>query len=206
MKKTLGILAIVLTGSAQAEHFLEPAEIARLTPHPAVTGISRYISEGVNLDLYDKRLIGSVTFYFAEKSKSKGMDADEMKQISDTMKDSLLAVASEQGKVVSAPEEGTILINVAITDINMQNKKRGLLGYTPMGLVASTAGNLAGIRVQLRDANIEGEVVDSITGKVLLVFRTDDIGNWDDKKGLSWEDLRATLEDIMAKVVTAAGR
>ncbi|MEH6583850.1 MAG: DUF3313 family protein [Halioglobus sp.] len=206
MKKILAILTIFLTQSAYAAHFLDPAEIASLTPHPAVTGISRHISEGVDLDRYDKRLIGSVTFYFAEKSKSKDIDADEMKTISDTMKSSLLAAASEKGKVVSAPEESAVLINIAITEINMQNKKRGLLGYTPMGLVASTAGNLAGFRVQLRDANIEGEVVDSVTGKVLLVFRTDDIGNWDEKEGLSWEDLRATLEDIMSKVVGAVGR
>ena len=206
MMRFMGIAAIFLVGSAQAEQFLDPAEIARLQPHPAVAGLSRHVSDGVDLDRYDKRVVGSVTFYFDEKSKAKDIDADEMKNISDTMKGALFAAASENGDVVAEPEEGAVLINIAITEINMQNKKRGLFGYTPMGLIASTAGNLTGLRVQLHGANIEGEVVDSVTGNDFLVFRTDSIGNWDDEERLSWEDLRATLEDTMSKVVAAVGR
>ena len=92
---------------------------------------------------------------------------------------------SEKGEVGLTPGEGAVLINVAITEINLQNKKRGLLGYTPVGLVTSTVGNLAGLRMQLRDAKIEGEVVDSVTGKVLVIFRVEDIANRDGKKAMS---------------------
>ena len=80
------------------------------------------------------------------------------------------------------------------------------MSFTPVGLVTSTVGNLTGLRVKLKDANIEGEVVDSVTGEVLSIFRVEDIGNFDDKKGLSWEDLRTTMETSMEKVVTALGR
>lgn len=206
MKKTIGILTILLVGTAQAaEHFLDPGEIALLAPHPDVEGASRHLFDGVDESQYDRRIIGSVTFYFAEKSKAKGMDADEMKKISDSMKAALFAVASEKGEVSLTPGDGAVLINLAITEINMQNKKRGLLGYTPVGLVTSTAANLAGLRMQLRDAKIEGEVVDSVTGSVLAVFRVEDIGNWDGKKAMSWEDLSGTLQGAMAKVIGAQG-
>ena len=206
MIRIIAILATLLMGSAQAaEHFLDADELARLTPHPAVDGASRHIFDGFDESRYNRRIIGSVTFYFTEKSKTKGIDADEMKNISDSMKAALFAVASETGEVSLTPGEGAVLINVAITEINLQNKKRGLLGYTPVGLVTSTAGNLTGRRMQLRDAKIEGEVVDSVTGKVLAIFRAEDIGNWDGKKAMSWEDLIQTLQGALAKVIGATG-
>ena len=207
MTKITGVLlAIFLMGSAQAaEHFLDAAEIARLTPIPKVDGISMHIYEGVDTSDYDRRIVGGVTFYFAEKSKAKGIDADEMKLISDSIKAALFTAASERGEVSLTPGEGAIMINVAITEINMQNKKRGLLGYTPIGLAASTVGNLAGLRIQLRDAKIEGEAVDSVTGSVLAVFRIDQIGNFDGKKAMSWEDLGGTLHDTLVQVIGVRG-
>ncbi len=203
----LSILAILLLAGnplQAAERFLEPNEVENLTPHPDIPGVSRYVTPGADPSSYSKIMVGSVTFYFSEKSKSKGIDADEMKQISDTMKGALVAAAVDKAEVVLSPGPNTALINVAITEINMQNKKRGLLSYTPIGLVVSTAGNLTGLRIRLRDAAIEGEVVDSVTGDVVSVFRVDEIGNFDDKKGMSWEDLRATLEVAIGKGIAAA--
>ncbi len=205
MKATIGILALLLSGGLQAaEHFLEPGEIENLKPHPDVPGVSRYITPGADPGSYEKIMVGGVTFYFAEKSKTKDIDADEMKKISDAMKAALVSAAVDKAEVVLSPGPNTALINVAITEINMQNKKRGLLGYTPIGLVASTAGNLAGMRIRLRGAKLEGEVVDSVTGDVISIFRVDEVGNFDDKKGMSWEDLRATLETSIAKGIAAA--
>ena len=60
------------------------------------------------------------------------------------------------------------------------------------------------MRIRLRDAKLEGEVVDSVTGDVISIFRVDEVGNFDDKKGMSWEDLRATLETSIAKGIAAA--
>ena len=109
--------------------------------------------------------------------------------------DALALLYSQQGRY----EEAEPLFVEAL------EKKRGLLGYTPIGLVTSTAGNLAGLRTRLKDAKIEGEVVDSVTGEVLSIFRVDDIGNWDEKKALSWEDLSGTLQSALARVIGATG-
>ena len=203
----LSVLTILLACSTYiqaAEHFLETSEIENLTPHPDVPGVSRYITPGADPGSYDKIMVGGVTFYFAEKSKTKDIDADEMKQISDAMKAALVSAAIGKAEVVLSPGPTTVLINVAITEINMQNKKRGLFSYTPMGLVASTAGNLTGMRIRLRDAALEGEAVDSMTGDVISVFRVDEVGNFDDNKGMSWEDLRVTMETSIAKGIAAA--
>jgi hypothetical protein len=197
MKRIFGLLAIVFAGSLQAaESFLGPTEIAVLKPHPNVEGLERHITPGADPKAYGKIIVGSVTFYFAEKSKANAMDADDLKQVSDAMKAALLsaALANDEHEVVLEAGPGAALINVAITDVNVQNKKRGLLGYTPVGFVVKSAGNLAGMRLQLKGAHIEGEVVDSVSGEVVSIFRIDEIGEFDDKKGLSWEDLRVTFE------------
>ena len=195
---------LIATPAFATEHLLDPGEIEKLTPHPTVDGVSRYVSPGVDMSNYENIIIGGVTFYFDEKSKTKDIDADEMKQISDTLKASLVSAAAGKGNVVLTPGPKTVLLNIAVTEINMQNKKRGLLGYPPIGLVTTTAMNLSGIRIKLREASMEGEAVDSETGNVLSVFRIEEIGNWDDKKGMSWEDLRVELEVTMAHAIAAA--
>lgn len=205
MKKLIGALLIAASATAMGtETFLESDEIAMLGAHPDVPGVSRHIFEGKNPADYDKIIVGSVGFYFSEKSKEKDMDADEMKQVSDAMKAAIVTAAADKAEVVLSTGPGAALLNVAITEVRIQNKKRGLLGYTPIGLVVTTVGNLSGMRMQLKDAQIEGELVDSVTGERISVFRIEEIGNWDDKKGMSWEDLRASFEADLAKAIAAS--
>lgn len=148
----------------------------------------------------DQLLIGSVTFFFAEDSKSKDIDADELKQISDALRSSLKEATKGRFEIVDQPGPGVLQINVGVANIKLQNKKRGLLGYTPIGLVATTAGNLAGLRVTLADASLQGETLEGVSGEEITYFQIETIGEFDDKKGMSWEDVRATLNDMAGRV------
>ena len=100
-----------------------PTERANLEPHPTIEGVSRYITPGTDVPSYTKFITGAVTFYYAEKSKNKDMDADELMQISDAMKSAMATAASAEAELVLESGPGAALINVAITDINVQNKK-----------------------------------------------------------------------------------
>lgn len=197
------LLSLAGTLSA-AENFLEQEELSKLEPHPSIAGARRYITPGADPSEYDKLIIGSVTLYFDEDSKSKDIDADEAKHIADAMKAALVTAATDKAEVVLNPGPRAALVNVAITEINMQNKKRGLLGYTPIGFVVSSAANLSGMRMQLKGAKIEGEFIDSTSGERIVVFSIDEISDWDDKKGLSWEDLRASFESTIATAIAAS--
>ncbi|MEE4382445.1 MAG: DUF3313 family protein [Pseudomonadales bacterium] len=204
MNRTLGIILFALSTTTSAAGFLEPMELEKLTPHPDVEGVYRYLTPGAAAaSSYDKVIMGSVSFFFSEDSKVKSIEADEMKAISDALKSAFVMAASEYRSVVLSPGEGTALVNLAITDINMQNKKRGLLGYTPIGLVVSTAGNLAGLRVELREAHIEGELVDSVSGEVISIFRVEEITDIDGKKKMSWDDLVGTLQASLTQAMAS---
>ena len=203
MRLLIGMLAVMLSTTAMAEGFLDQAEVEKLTPHPDVAGVLRHITPGKDPSAYEKLIVGSVSFYFAENSKVKSIEADEMKTISDAMKSAMVSAAAEKREVVLSKGQGAALVNLAITEINLQTKKRGLLGYTPVGLVVSTAGNLAGLRMQLKDARIEGEVVDSVSGEVISVFRLNEIANLDGKKKMSWDDLVGSFQMSLAKALSA---
>lgn len=204
MKKFVAILALVFCAAPHAaERFLDAAEIEKLAPHPDVSGVLRYVTPGRDPAAYPKLIVGSVSFYFAEKSKTKSIDADEMKTISDALKSAMVEAAAEKREVVLTKGPGAALVNLAVTEINMQNKKRGLLGYTPVGLVVSTTANMAGLRIQLKDAHIEGEVVDSVTGEVISVFRLEELENIDGKKNLSWDDLVGSFKAALSRALSS---
>lgn len=195
------VVALMAAGAHSADRFLTAEEQAKLQPVPGEEGLMRYSPSGKLGTDFPKALIGSVTFFYAEDSKSKDIDADEMKQISDAMKQAMVQVLSKDWQIVQAPGPDVAQVNVAITDIKLKHKKRGLLGYTPIGLVATGVGNLAGMRLTLGNAVLEGEVIDSASGDVINLFAVEKIGNFDDKKGMSWEDVRLAFIDAATRAV-----
>ncbi len=200
------ILAILASSQLLASNsFLDENEKALLEPNANVPGVMRYVSPDADLSSYSNILFGSVTMYFSDSSEAKDIDADEAKAISDAIKKSLSDATAHISsvQVVEQPGPGTVLINVSITQISMANKKRGLFGYTPIGFAMTTAGNLTGLRMQLMDANIEGEVVDSVTGEVLTLFQVSEIAPEKDKDTLSWNDVTQLFATLIQQTLSA---
>jgi hypothetical protein len=117
------------------------------------------------------------------------------------MKQALVQVLSKDWQIVHQPGTDVAQVNLAVTNIELKHKKRGLLGYTPIGLVATTAGNLAGKRMTLGNASLQGEVIDSASGNLVNLFAVEKIGEFDDKKGMSWEDVRLAFIDAASKAL-----
>ncbi len=191
------MVALLMPLTAVAEDaFLEPHEVALLKPAAEVPGLENYVAEGKDPTKYSKVVIGAITFYFADDSKTKDMDAKESAKIADALKGILTDNLKKYVEVVDEPGPDTLLLNMAVVQIKMKNKKRGLLGYTPIGLVVTTAGNLSGSRLVLDKAALQGEMVDSQSGDIVTLFQVSQIEQLDDKKQLTWEDVRLTLNDL----------
>ena len=200
----VALVSLMAAGAQAAEHFLTAEESAKLQPVEGIDGVLRYSAEGKQTSDYPKLLVGSVTFFYAEDSKGKGIDPDDMKDISEAMKQAIVQVTSKNWQVVHQPGPDVAQINLALTDVKLKHKKRGLFGYTPIGLVTTTAGNLAGKRMELRGAKVEGEVIDSTSGDVVSLFAVTKIGNLDDEKGMSWEDVRLAFIDAATRATASA--
>jgi hypothetical protein len=196
----MALIATLLAGSSfAAEQMLTSEEQAMLQPSNEFKAVRYYDYPDFNVKDYPKALIGAITIYYADDSKSKAIDPDDLKIITDKIRQSLTLNLSRHVEIVDEPGPGVALSNVAIVKVKYANKKRGLLGYTPVGFVATSAANAANIRVALADAKIQGELVDSVSGKHLSIFEIHQIKKA--KKQMEWEDVQATLKDFTRRLV-----
>jgi len=207
MRPNLIIIAIALVASLlagpsfAADQMLTSKERAMMKPDKDIKGVDRHAYPGFNIHDYPKILIGAITVYYADDSKSKAIDPDVLKLVTDKMRNSLTLNIARHVEIVDEPGPGVALLNIAIVKVNYQNKKRGLLGYTPVGYLATTAANAANIRVGLADAKIQGELVNSVSGKKLSIFEVQQIEKA--KKNMEWEDVVKALKDFARRTVDA---
>jgi len=126
-----------------------------------------YRKEGVDLKSYTKIMIDPVEIWIAPDSKYKGLKPDELKILADTFRQAIVDALEPTYPVVNKTGPDVLGIRIAVTNVYMTKKKRGLLGYTPVGLVASTAVKTIGDNISLQDASIEAELLDSRTNERL---------------------------------------
>jgi hypothetical protein len=112
-------------------------------------------------------MIVPIEMAFNPKSKLQSFSPDELKAITDTFYTNIVQVLEPEYPVVNKSGPGVLQVRLAITNIDMQDKSRSLLGYTPMGFAATTLANMANLRIQLKDAALEAEMTDSVSGEVL---------------------------------------
>ncbi len=109
---------------------------------------------------YDKIMIEPIEVWMAEDSKYQGLSPDVLKAITDELYRSLEINLEPEYPVVGEPGEGVVVIRLAITDVYAMKKKRGVLGYLPVGaVVGAVSGKYR--RINLKDATIEVELLDA---------------------------------------------
>ena len=170
--------------------FLE--DYSKLTADPKRPGAESFHAEGVDLGDYSNILIDPVEIWYAPDSKYKGISPDELKAVADAFRGILVDALEPAYPVVSKPGPSVLRVRLAIANVKMKRKKRGLLSFTPAGFALTTMRNLAGKRIVLGDATVEAELMDGSSDATvgLLVDKlsktTDDMH--------SWETLEQTLQ------------
>ena len=124
---------------------------------------------------YKAVMIDQPVFIIAPDSKYKGLKPDEAKDVADALRAKMSNKVSENGRffVVDKPGPEVLYVRIAATNIHLNKKSRGLLGYTPIGFVvggAVSAGQQMQQKIILQDMNLEIELQDSQTQKVLAAM------------------------------------
>ena len=172
----------------------------KLELDPRGGGGQIYIKPGASLGSYDKIMIPPIEVWLADDSKYKGFSPDDLKDITDELFRVMLANLEPDYPVVSKPGKGVLVVRLAVTDVYAKKKKRGLLGYTPIGAVAGAATG-AYRKVKLNDATIEAELMDAGSLDQLAVL----VDKLSVSKGggeTSWEDIHKAM-DYYAKRLRA---
>ena len=124
---------------------------------------------------YKAVMIDQPEFVIADDSKYKGVKPDDAKTVADALRAQMSDTVTQNGRlyVVDKPGPGVLYVRMAATNIHLKKKSRGLLGYTPAGFVvggAVSAGQGMEQKIVLQDMNLEIEVQDSQTQKVLAAM------------------------------------
>ncbi|NOQ94120.1 MAG: DUF3313 family protein [Methylophaga sp.] len=167
-----------------------------LTPVPDKSGAYRYIKPELDLKKYSNILIEPVEIWLHPDSKYKGIQPDTLKAMADSFAQILVDELEPDYTVVNTVGDDTLVVRLAIMGLKTKKKKRGLLGYLPVALVAGAINTNALKRVSLVDAGIEAEVLDSTTGERLAVLVDTGIRvpESKSKKGkLAWKDIEMSL-------------
>jgi hypothetical protein len=165
-----------------------------LEPDKDRKGALIYRKPGVDMGIYSKVLIDQIEIWYAPDSKYKGIKPDELKVLADAFREAIVQELEPDYPVVSKPGPGVLGLRIAITNVYVKKKKRGLLGYTPIGLVVTSAVALAGKNISLLDATIEVETLDSETDKRIGVLIDKQSASKEKKKSkTSWDEIEKNL-------------
>jgi hypothetical protein len=119
---------------------------------------------------FTKIMIDQPEIFIAEDSAYKGMKPDDALAIAEALRK---AIADNMTvlTVVDEPGPDVLYMRLALSDVHLKKKKRRLVSYTPVGIVAHTAMSVAVSdamkKVDLVGVNIEGESLNAETGEYL---------------------------------------
>ena len=147
-----------------------------------------------------KIMVDQPESFIAADSPYKGMKPDDALTLSEALRSAVLANMKE-GSVVDEPGEDVLYLRLAISEIHMKKKKRRLVSYTPVGLVAHAAKGLAVSdimkKLDLTGVTIEMESMNSSSGEHLgfLVIKLAP-SEEGDSDSASWDAMMANFDAI----------
>ncbi|MET0935006.1 MAG: DUF3313 domain-containing protein [Luteibacter sp.] len=203
MRKSLpliaGVLALALATATAAtlpppSGFLD-AYPTKMVPDPKRPGAFIYIVPGGTLKGFTKVQVDPILVWYAKDSAYQGIDPNELSAVTQNMRKALTQSLEPKYPIVEVGGPDVLRLRIAITNVVAEKKKRGILGYTPIGFVVGAAKDMAtaGPNVNLDSAVVEAEVLDA-TGKQISVV-IDPLISGDEKKDkLTWDGLNTVME------------
>jgi len=162
------LLNFNIATAASQSGFIENMPV--LKDRAGVPGMKTWEKDGLKISAYTRFLIKPITLFISPRSEYKGFDADDMKTISDGLRKTLTTALEPDFPVVDEPGGGVMAERIAITNLQLKKKEKGLFSYTPIGFVAGAATSSAGDNVSLLAATLEWELLDGVSGERLVVL------------------------------------
>ena len=135
----------------------------------------RWWKPGVDFGKYNKVMLDSVIFYFADDSENKGIDAHDMKELADGCNQQLVNVLNGTYPIVAEPGPDVIRLRFAITDLKQSNPVLSAVSsVVPVGLgISIVKKGATGDWVGSGATSIELMALDSMTNDVIYAGQDD---------------------------------
>ena len=199
-------LFVIVTASAalfsttQAQEMIYSGFMTDYTQLEKVTDGSadyRYVAPGAEdrIAKYDAVMIDQPEIFIAVDSPYRGVKPKHLDALAEALRTGIAGALSEDLYVVDQPGENVLYVSVAASNLKLTKRKRGILGYTPAGLVAGAVRGAAtsdiAKKANLQDVVIEMEVFDSVSGERLVAI-IDSRGSGK-ANPTSWDELEALM-------------
>jgi hypothetical protein len=129
----------------------------------------RYINPGVDFSKYNKVMLDQVRFYFKDDAENKGIDPDEMKELSNSFNRAMIDALGSAYPLTAKPGPNVMRLRMAITDIELPNRAINAVSTVlPVGLAISTVkSGVTGKGTGCGEISMEFQALDSQTNQVL---------------------------------------
>jgi hypothetical protein len=185
----------------ESSFIVDMPEVTRSDTHPQMLEWTR---EDRDMLSYGSLHIPQPVIILSDKNKYKGIQPNQTKLFVDRIQAMFTSRFGDLIEIVDTPRADTLVMNIGITELIMK-KKRGILGYSPIGAVAHAATTNNKIedmeklakKIQMKNANLEIEFVDASTGEIEFIRIFEISGKEDGREEESWAALRKELETIV---------
>jgi len=166
-----------------------------------------YIPPGVfdRIEKYDSLLVDQPEVLISPKSDYKGAKPADLTAISELLRKDFSDQLTAGGyHVVNAPGPNVLYVRMALTDLSLEKKKRGVLSYTPVGIVVHAG--VEAVRSMMGNYDItgmaiQGEVSDSESKEVLAQVVDLRGGEKEGKQvRIDFDALDATIKDFGSRL------
>jgi hypothetical protein len=173
MLKLIIVLTIVFTsqvwGAGQpklSDFIMSPAP--EMQPIPEMEGAWFWNKPGVEFNKYDKILLEDIEIFLAPDSKYKGINAAQMKALSDSMRAVMIAALEPDYPVVSKSGPGVLVARIAITNVYLDKPKHKTGQYIPFVFVYDKLTDKPK-NFSIKNASVEPEMFDFEIGERVAV-------------------------------------
>ncbi len=143
---------------------------------------------------YSAVMIDQPEIFVSPDSQYKGMKPDDMKQLADAFRNSMVQELVETYTIVDQPGPNVLHLRFAFSNLQVKKQRRRLMSYSPIGLVANAVKSAVTditSKIDLKGITVEMEVLDSTTEEqfaAMLQIRADT-----EEEPTSWEEVEALI-------------
>lgn len=151
------------------------------------------------MGLFRKVLIDQPEVFISAESPCKGAKPADLAAIAGVVRESVATALQSRGyTLVESPAPDAVYVRLAVTDLSIDKKKRGLLAYTPVGFVVSSGVQALQEftdKYAIRDIALQVEVQDSVRHDLLGAAVVQRGTGADTSKPLSFDALNVLVTE-----------
>jgi hypothetical protein len=201
---TLGGCTTKTASQSQYSGFLSSYEGLSATKTTTGNSVLRWVDPSFNVANYDKVIFQPVRFYPEPQATDRVSQQTLLELLAYTNDRLSAALFTRLQPVGLGAGPGTLAFRGAITGVDASTE--GLKPYEviPVALVVAGAMTAGGGRDQNTELYLEGELVDTSTGKAVLRVVRKGFGKTlsNDKQAITADDLKSVIDDLTQDVLT----